>query len=107
MLLATIVSVLEHTDDNLCIGMVRPWRSGDPCCLVNLTDDYKWPEDAKRHGFEYFLEIFTAKEILETCTSPLFSFEEQVEIVLYYAEYDASPEWVESRFSSYRGASRD
>ena len=100
MLLAIVVSGLDHIHDTLCIGMVKPWGTGAPCCLVKLTDDHRWPKEVQRHGFEYFLEIGKTKEVLENCGPPTFSFEEQVEILLYYAENDAWPEWANLKLAN-------
>src|ERR1041384_1632730 len=51
MLLATIVSTLGQTDDDLCIGMMKPWEFGAPCCLVKLPHDCRWPDEEQRKGF--------------------------------------------------------
>lgn len=47
------------------ICVQRPWEREAEVSLVPFPDDLRIPEDVKSRGYEYFLEVSTAREILE------------------------------------------
>jgi hypothetical protein len=79
--------------DDLCIVAKRPWTPDAECELVSLTDDYRVPEMVKARGYEYFLEVSVAKEELLKHAQDLLTSDQRVAVVIYYAEFDATPEW--------------
>jgi hypothetical protein len=51
----------------------------------------------KDRGFEYFLEVDLAKELLEHFSSKLRSAAERRNLIIHYAENDAFPDWLADR----------
>ena len=85
---------LESFSDDLCIVAKRPWTPNSECELIELTAEYAVPASVKARGFEYFLEIFVANyEVLNRSKIEL-SPKQKVEAVIFYAENDAFPEWL-------------
>lgn len=93
MRLAEIVAGLESYDDSLCIVVKRPWTGDAEAKLVGFTEDFRIPEELRFAGYEYFLEVSTALD--EILSGPVvLSTERRLAAVIYYAEYDAFPEWL-------------
>lgn len=93
MKLADIVALLDTSDDSLCIVAKRPWTVDSEAKLVCFNDDFRVPEEARAAGYEYFLEVSTARD--EVLSGPVaLSDEQKVEAIIYYAENDAFPEWL-------------
>ena len=93
MNLAEIVSTLESADDSLCIVAMRPWTGESEAKLVSLTEDFRIPEEALSAGYEYFLEVSTARD--DVLSGPVaLSGAQRLAAIIYYAEYDAYPEWL-------------
>ncbi len=91
MKLADIVAGLETSDDSLCIVAKRPWTEHSEAKLVCFAEDFRIPEEARSAGYEYFLEVSTARdEVLSGPVAP--STEQRLAAVIYYAENDAFPE---------------
>jgi hypothetical protein len=70
MNLTEIVSTLESADDSLCIVAKRPWTGESEAKIVGFTEDFRIPEEALSAGYEYFLEVSTARDDV---LSPSFS----------------------------------
>ena len=93
MKLADIVTGLETADDSLCIVATRPWTGDSEAKLVRFTDDFRVPEEARSAGYEYFLEVSVARD--EVLSGPVaLSDDQKIAAVIYYAENDACPEWL-------------
>lgn len=93
MKLADILAGLETTDNSLCIVAKRPWTGHSEAKLVCFSEDFRIPEEARSAGYEYFLEISIAQD--EVLSGPVaLSDEQRVAAVIYYAENDAFPEWL-------------
>jgi len=93
MRLADIVTGLEATDDSLCIVAKRPWTADSEAKLMHFTEDFRIPEEALSAGYEYFLEVSVARnEVLSG--SVALSDDQKIAAVIYYAENDAFPEWL-------------
>jgi hypothetical protein len=93
MKLADIVVGLDTSDDSLCIVAKRPWTGDSEAKLGCFTNDFRVPEEARSAGYEYFLEVSTARDEVLSGPVPL-SDEQKVEAVIYYAENDAFPDWL-------------
>ncbi len=93
MKLADIVIGLETADDSLCIVAKRPWAGDSEAKLVCFTEDFRIPEEALSGGYEYFLEVSVTRD--EVLSGPVaLSNEQRITAVIYYAENDAFPEWL-------------
>ena len=93
MKLADIVTSLETADDSLCIVAKRPWSGDSEAKLVSFTEDFRVPEEVRSAGYEYFLEVATARDEVLSGPVPL-SDGQKVEVIIYYAENDAFPDWL-------------
>lgn len=96
MQLRELVANLEQIDKNQVIYVVQPWGSGAEARLLP-DDDVAVPDDVKRAGFAYFLEVHVAKEVLLVFEEKPASVDEKVRLLLDYAENDAYPDWVYHR----------
>ncbi len=93
MKLSDIVAGLETVDDSLCIVAKRPWTGDSEAKLVRFTEDFRIPEESLSARYEYFLEVSTARD--EVLSGPVaLSDEQRIAAVIYYAENDAFPEWL-------------
>lgn len=93
MKLSDIVNGLGTTEDSLCIVVKRPWMGDSEARLVRLTEDFRVPEEVLSAGYEYFLEVSVARD--EVLSGPIaLNDDQKVAAVIYYAENDAFPEWM-------------
>ncbi|AVA34643.1 MULTISPECIES: hypothetical protein [Cupriavidus] len=94
MNLASIIADLESADSTLTIVAKRPWTANSDARLVSLTDEYSIPGNVLQEGFEYFLEVSIAlDEVLGEFAGRLSS-DQRVAAIVYYAENDAYPDWL-------------
>ena len=98
MKLADIVAGLDTSDDSLCIVAKRPWTGDSEAKLVCFTEDFRIPEEVRSAGYEYFLEVSTARDEVLSRPVPL-SDAQKFEAVMYYAENDAFPDWLNTQGS--------
>ena len=94
MKLRDAILSVDTTSDDLCIVAKRPWSSDSDCELTGLTDDYLVPEAVTARGYDYFLEVSVAKDEVLKHTRGLLTPDQRVAAVIYYAEFDAYPEWL-------------
>ena len=86
------ISELATLPEATFICAKRPWGPESVVRLVPFPDDLRIPEAVKAEGFEYFLEISTALEILGGFLEQNPTPEQITRFVIYYAENDAFPE---------------
>lgn len=92
--LGEIVDSLEALDENNCIFARKPWSTGTLATVAPLSEDFRVPAEIMDEGFEYFLEIHVAKEVVEVFGDRQPTLQERRNLILYYAENDAYPDWV-------------
>lgn len=97
MRLTELVLQLNNLSDDDWIGMRRPWTLDSQCRVSRIPDDLRWAESESSQGYEYFLEVTAAREVLEACTGRRFSVSDQARVLLYYATHDAWPDWALQR----------
>jgi hypothetical protein len=93
MQLIDALSDLDALPDETFICARRPWTRNCEIKLVPYPEDLRVPDSVKELGFEYFLEVDTAREILEGFMPFNPTLQQVVDFVLYYAEHDAFPDW--------------
>jgi hypothetical protein len=93
MKLIEIIKKIHEIPENTFIYARRPWNRDAESKLVPFPDDLQIPQSVLAEGFEYFLEVSTAREILEDFLEKKRSLEQVTDFVIYYAENDAFPEW--------------
>ena len=93
MKLLDAVFQVGQTPHGSCICCRRPFHQSSEAVIVQLTPDFAVPQQIKEQGFDYFLEKDGVLELLELSEGKLHSREAKVELVAYYADFDAYPAW--------------
>jgi hypothetical protein len=88
------VRQLDSLNESVVLFVRRPWTLLAECLLLELDADLRTPEHVTASGFDYFLEVPVAREVLEVLGGRETSLDERVRLILHYAEYDAFPDWV-------------
>ena len=71
-----------------------PLRADSEARLLSTANDGQIPSAVLADGLEYFLEVSVAlDEVLGSCAGRL-SPDQRVAAVIYYAENDAYPDWL-------------
>jgi hypothetical protein len=96
--LRDVVKWLEAAEESevsmKTICLRAPWTADSEARVVELDEESRLPPDALSDGFEYFLETFVALEVLDGLRNRrVVSTEDACNLILYYAENDAYPEW--------------
>jgi len=60
------------------------------------------PAHLAEQGFNYFIEAPLAKEVLSVVGQRSLGDEKKRELVLFYAEHDAYPDWIYETWSTSR-----
>lgn len=94
MNLETILDQVLNMQDDLCIFAKKPWTPTSQAVAVTLEADFGTPKELSDQGMEYFLEVHVAKEVLEVFGDRVPTKEEQRQLLIFYAENDAYPDWV-------------
>jgi len=71
----------------------RPFTWGCEAVVVEFTSDYRVPEEALAEGFEYFLSVEDAHDLLAQMRGKRCSDRTRMEFVCHYATCDAYPAW--------------
>lgn len=91
-----LIEALRNRDqlpEDTFICVRRPWKRESEILLVPCPDDLRVPSEVLAAGFEYFLEVDVVREILEGFLPCNPTHEQVADFVLYYAEFDAFPDW--------------
>jgi hypothetical protein len=71
-----------------------PWTADAEARVVELDEESRIPPDALSDGLRYFLETEVALEVLNGLRNRrITTTEDACNLLLYYAENDAYPEW--------------
>jgi hypothetical protein len=92
MKLVEAIEKLRKLDDGATIFARRPWTGDSECTLATVED--KLPKELKKAGFDYFLEVSVALEILGVFGRKRPTLEDKLRLIIFYAENDAFPDWV-------------
>jgi hypothetical protein len=93
MNISEAIKQLDGLDDDDVIFVRQPWTPHADCVVAKLDEEYRVPSSIVGAGFEYFLEIAVAREVLEVFGDRVPTDEEKLRLVMHYAEHDAYPEW--------------
>ncbi len=94
MKLSQAIETVINADDSSVVFAEKPWQFDSNAIIDNLDENYRVPQHIHDAGFEYFLESELIHELAEIKTEKNFSLEKLIELIIYYAEYDAYPDWV-------------
>jgi hypothetical protein len=100
MTLGELLPKVFTLDEDDVVFAKRPFRRDSEAILVRFTADSAVPPDILAAGYEYFLEVSVMLEIFDPTTCHKLTDDELVEILLYYAEFDAYPEELAERYAS-------
>jgi hypothetical protein len=93
--LGTLINRLPvDLDDGLCIFAAKPWSGTSPAAVVPLDDKFSPPPEVVEQGLSYFLEVHICIEVLEVFGDRQPSSDEKRNLLIFYAENDAFPNWV-------------
>ena len=94
MYLRNIIASIDDSSRHLCIVAKQPWSGSSEAKLVELTANFGVPSADLEQGYEYFLEVSVALEEVIGGPGVLLTNEQRLEAVLYYAQNDAFPAWL-------------
>lgn len=83
--------------DETTICARKPWSADAECVIVRLTNELTVPDEVKQDGFEYFLEVDVAREVLEVFGEKPGTLDEKVRLLICYATFDAYPDLLINR----------
>jgi hypothetical protein len=91
--LLEVIEELPQLDDEVIIYAMRPWSPSSTATTITIEEDEACEGGSELlEGFEYFLEVFAAREFLEgwkeTRQSPASSNEQCLRLIAY-AQNDA------------------
>jgi hypothetical protein len=89
--LIEVIAQLGSLPEEHFICVRRPWRHHAETVLVPYHEDLRIPAAITEAGFEYYLEVSTAREVLEGFLERSPSLEQIVDYLTFYAENDAFP----------------
>ena len=89
-----VVHDLHKLGGDLTICLRKPWNAESEVLLVEVDPMSAIPSDVLSSGFEYFLEISIAEELLEISEVKDRTEDGKVGLLVYYACNDAYPSWV-------------
>jgi hypothetical protein len=102
MKLRDAILSLDWFSNELCIVAKQPWTTESESKLIMLTEDGRVPADEVSDGYEYFLEVAIIKDELLDHMKDFLTPSQRIELVIHYAENDATPEWFNELCSSKR-----
>lgn len=92
--LAELLDHIHELPDSECIFARKPWPADSEAVTALLGEKHEVPSDITTLGFEYFLKVHVAKEVLEVLSGRKVSKDEKLRLLIFYAENDAYPDWV-------------
>lgn len=94
MTLEMILGKTREFPDGAVIFAVKPWAKNSDAEVGDLDNNFKVPQSLTDRGLDYFLEIGVANEVLEVFGTHKPTNDECCELLIFYAENDAYPDWV-------------
>ena len=90
MTLEQLVSRIEQLDSEDVLFVKKEWTPQSEAAVFRLTSEHRAPPEATAGGYDYFLEVPTAREVVEWFSSrPDATLEEKTQRLIHYAIYDA------------------
>lgn len=93
MLLREVIPRLATLDRSLLICAKRPWSETSDAVVVIPSEGLGVPAEVTAAGFEYFLDVPVAIEVLGVFQGVEISDRKKLQLLIHYAEYDAYPDW--------------
>jgi hypothetical protein len=87
--LVEFVAQLETLEEDEGIVAKPPWAPYAEARIYKMTPGGGVPAEARSGGYEYFLEVTTACEVVEDFVPKNATLEEECARLIHYAIYDA------------------
>jgi len=84
----------DNLSDDKVIFARKPWTLETDADIGMLDADLRVPASITNRGLDYFLEVSVVHEVLGVFETRKSTADERRALLLYYAEYDAYPQWV-------------
>jgi hypothetical protein len=97
MKLGRVLDQIDSLSDDDVIFARRPWNPDSEAVVGRLDDGLGVPKSMTDQGFDYFLGVYFAQEVLEDFGSKCDSAAERRDLIIHYAENDAYPDWILDR----------
>jgi hypothetical protein len=95
--LGEVLARVEEFSEEETVFSRRPWRFDEDAILVRMDEEGRIPSSTTAAGWDYFLEVTVAKEVLEVFEGAPPTPGERRNLLLFYGENDAFPDWVYER----------
>jgi hypothetical protein len=97
MQLRELIAKLDELDEDGIICVKRPWTAEAESVLAAPEENDAVPAAVTAAGFEHFLEVFIAREVMEVFKGKPPTLDEIIRLLIDYVETDAYPDWVYER----------
>jgi hypothetical protein len=98
MTLAELVNTLDALDWGDILSLRLPWTPESEVKLWLESDGVqRSARDMSGDGFEYFLDVGTAIEVLRNFVERPGALDERAHLLIYYATHDGFPDWFYER----------
>lgn len=94
MKLKEVLDLVNELSEDQVFFARRPWSQESEAEIGLLDADFRVPVNVTGRGFEYFLDVSVALEVLEVLKGRECTAEQRRELLIFYAENDAYPDWV-------------
>ena len=85
--------ILECGEEEVVFAK-RPWTLDSDATIGLLDEKLATPSQVRSAGYDYFLDVITAREVLGVFRGITPSRDQARGLLLYYGEFDAYPDWV-------------
>jgi hypothetical protein len=99
MELGSLLDRIHELEDGKCIFARKPWSYSSEAEVDYLTADFSIPIEVSRKGLSYVLEVGVAQEVIGAFDRSSASCDEARDLLIFYAENDAYPEWAYARLT--------
>lgn len=83
------VLIYDEFEEEAVLCVRRPWEADADAHVCLLSSDLSLPATVKALGYEYFLEVSVANEVLGVLNEGTPTGDEKLQLLLHYAENDA------------------
>lgn len=95
MKLREALDAIHQLDRRALICSRRPWLADSETLVVLPDESLRVPVSVKEAGYEYFLDVPTALEVLNVFGDRRPTADERFRLLVHYAENDAYPDWAD------------
>jgi len=103
MLLKDALDQIDQLAGDDVVFARKPWLLDSDAVIGKLDARLCVPAEIRSMGFDYFMEVNVAVEVLEVFGAQEPTLEERRALLMFYAEHDSYPEWVYERGSTGSG----